>query len=95
MHAWNGYATKCFGQDELVPMTGSCKNWLGGGVTIVDSLDTLIIMGLKEEYKRARDWVAEKFNVRNVANKMVSFFETVIRHVRRGLEQHTRQWRGR
>lgn len=29
------------------------------GYFIVDSLDSLLIAGLKDEYKRARDWVAE------------------------------------
>jgi hypothetical protein len=30
------------------------------GLTIVDSLDTLYIAGLKKEFKRARDWVEKE-----------------------------------
>ena len=35
------------------------------GATIVDALDTLKIMGLDEEFKQGRDWVADhlSFNV--------------------------------
>ena len=36
-------------------------------VQIVDSLDTLWIMGLKEDYKRARDWVATVLDFRQCA----------------------------
>lgn len=47
------------------------------GATIIDSLDTLWIMGLKNEFQRARTWVDTSFNL-NV-NSFVSFFETTIR----------------
>merc|ERR1711871_1697200 len=47
------------------------------GVTLVDSLDTLWLMGMKEEFARAKDWVEKNlhFDVR----REVSVFETVIR----------------
>lgn len=28
-HAWDGYTSHCFGQDELYPVSGKCGNWLG------------------------------------------------------------------
>jgi len=77
VHAWSSYENKCFGQDELKPISGTCGNWLNQGLTIVDALDTLWLMGMKAEFKRAHDWVKHSlgFNV----NRAVSFFETTIR----------------
>jgi len=76
-HAWTGYVRFAFGQDELKPVSNTGYNWLGMGATIVDGLDTLWILGLKDEFKQARDWVATSLNL-NV-NMGVSFFETIIR----------------
>lgn len=36
------------------------------GLSIVDALDTLHIMGLQEEFKKARDWVATSFDLARV-----------------------------
>ena len=48
------------GRDELKPLSKSgSDNWGGMGVTLVDSLDTLWIMGMKDEFNEARDWVAK------------------------------------
>ncbi|KAL0078434.1 glycoside hydrolase [Phycomyces blakesleeanus] len=66
-HAWSGYSTHAFGHDELEPLTnGTTDSRNGWGATIFDSLDTLIIMGLEDEYINARehvrkvDWSATK-----------------------------------
>ena len=51
------------GNDEYHPLTqkGSNLSESGGiGYMIVDVIDTMQIMGLTEEYERARDWVANK-----------------------------------
>lgn len=53
---------------------GSAKT----GATIIDSLDTLWIMGLKKEFKQGRNWVRYRFDLKK-ANQMISSFETVIR----------------
>ena len=76
--AWAAYEQYAFGMDEIKPqsMTGS-NGWGGFGTTLVDSLDTLWLMGMKEEFQRARDWVRDSLN--NNRNRMVSFFETTIR----------------
>ena len=39
------------------------NKWFGLGLTIVDCLDTMLLMGLKEEYTRARKWVAEELDL--------------------------------
>lgn len=47
-HAWKGYRDYAWGRDELKPISKGWINWLGVGVTIIDSLDTMWIMGLKD-----------------------------------------------
>lgn len=76
--AWAGYEQYAFGMDEVKPesMQGS-NGWGGFGTTLVDSLDTLWLMDMKEEFQRARDWV--KDSLVNNRNRMVSVFETTIR----------------
>ena len=49
---WAPYRKDCFGKDEWAP--GGCKQWLDMGLTIVDSLDTLHILGLEDLYQEAR-----------------------------------------
>ncbi|XP_054714312.1 endoplasmic reticulum mannosyl-oligosaccharide 1,2-alpha-mannosidase-like [Uloborus diversus] len=77
LHAWKGYRSYAWGHDHLKPITKTFQNWFGLGLTIVDSLDTLYIMDLQEEFNEAKEWVKEKLNF-NV-NKDVNFFETTIR----------------
>jgi hypothetical protein len=45
--------------------------------TIVDALDTMLIMGMKDEYKRARSWIDQHLHFDRDAD--VSVFETNIR----------------
>ena len=67
-HAWDGYVQYAWGYQELKPVSrqiqsstkhGNSKN----GLTIVDSLDTLYIMGLMDEFKKGRDWVEQNLLV--------------------------------
>ena len=48
------------------------------GASIIDSLSTLYIMGLDQEFNEARNWIAENFNFKNTC-AAVSLFETTIR----------------
>ncbi len=50
------------------------------GATIVDGLDTLWIMGMKEEFKAGRDWIEQNLTLDGV-NSELSVFETIIRFV--------------
>lgn len=54
------------------------------GYTIVDSLDTLLLMGFDEEYERAREWVREELSFK-VPGK-VNAFEVSASLVREALE---------
>lgn len=47
-HAWKGYKRYAWGHDHLKPISGGYHDWFGLGLTIVDSLDTIYLMGLKE-----------------------------------------------
>ncbi|KAJ4962716.1 hypothetical protein NE237_022655 [Protea cynaroides] len=80
LHAWTSYEKYAWGQDELQPQTMNGVNSFGGlGATIVDSLDTLFIMGLKEEFQKAREWVANSLDFNK--DYEASVFETTIRVV--------------
>ncbi|XP_028852274.1 LOW QUALITY PROTEIN: mannosidase, alpha, class 1B, member 1b [Denticeps clupeoides] len=49
-HAWKGYKEFAWGHDELKPVSKSYGEWFGlGGLTLIDALDTMWIMGLKED----------------------------------------------
>ena len=78
-HAWSGYEKWCWGKDELRPLSNKCNDNYGGmGTTLIDSLSTLWIMGMKNEFYKARDWVGDGLNFYNVEGG-VSVFETTIR----------------
>jgi len=77
-HIWKGYKKYAFGKDELHPMSHtSTNNWGGMGTSLVDSLDTLWLMGMKDEFWEGRDWVRDNLN--SDISKGVSVFETTIR----------------
>lgn len=49
-------------------------NFAGGlrGASIIDSLDTLYIMGLKEEYNDAKEWVQTSLDLNSVRRCFIS-----------------------
>ena len=74
-HAWNGYATHALGENEFKPISkkGHSAMVFGKtkvGATIIDSLDTLYIAGLKDEFQQARDWVSENFSLEEVGGSL-------------------------
>ena len=77
-HAWMGYTKYAWGKDILHPISQSGSNSFGMGLTLVDSLDTMWLMGLTEQFQRARDWVAHSLDIDTNRNE-VSVFETTIR----------------
>ncbi|XP_062154182.1 mannosyl-oligosaccharide 1,2-alpha-mannosidase MNS1 [Alnus glutinosa] len=80
LHAWSSYEKYAWGQDELQPQSKSGVNSFGGlGATLVDSLDTLYIMGLDEQFQKAREWVANSLDFNK--DHDASVFETTIRVV--------------
>lgn len=62
-HSWAGYEAHAMGFDELRPLSQAGVDTLGGlGASVVDALDTLWMLGLKDEFGRARAWVASKLS---------------------------------
>ncbi|KAG0038695.1 mannosyl-oligosaccharide alpha-1,2-mannosidase [Podila clonocystis] len=80
-HSWAAYKRDAWGKDEYHPisLTGSnmLQNGEGFGFTIVDSLDTILLMGLEDEFQEARAWVRDHLNFDQDAE--VNLFETTIR----------------
>jgi endoplasmic reticulum Man9GlcNAc2 1,2-alpha-mannosidase len=78
------------GDDEYHPIsrTGSNLTKAGGiGYTVIDSIDTMLLMGLHDEHARAREWVTKKMSLDRDGNfstfEVTSFFcnsETSIIH---------------
>lgn len=79
-HAWAGYKARAWGRDELKPISGRGQdNWGAMGVTLVDSLDTLWLMGMKAEFDEAKEWVRTSLSFDQAGT--VSVFETTIREL--------------
>eukprot|EP00249_Psilotum_nudum_P017869 c26530_g1_i1 orf=613-2406(-) len=78
IHAWSSYEKYAWGFDELLPQSRRGTNDFGGlGATIVDSLDTLYIMGLHDQFQKAKDWVSSSLDFNKAYD--ASVFETTIR----------------
>uniref|UniRef100_A0A3Q3WGZ0 alpha-1,2-Mannosidase n=1 Tax=Mola mola TaxID=94237 RepID=A0A3Q3WGZ0_MOLML len=76
-HAWKGYKDFAWGHDELRPLSKSYSEWFGLGLTLIDALDTMWILGLKEEFEEAKAWVATRLTFNK--NVDVNLFESTIR----------------
>ena len=64
-HSWAAYERDAFGDDEYHPVSQKGSNLTDAGAMgymIIDSIDTMMIMGLDEEYKRARKWIASELS---------------------------------
>lgn len=79
--SWSGYKEFAWLHDEVMPVTGSKKDpFAGWGATLVDALDTLWIMGLKEEFEEAVQAV-EKIDFTTTSRADIPLFETTIRYL--------------
>ncbi|KAK7464335.1 mannosyl-oligosaccharide alpha-1,2-mannosidase [Stygiomarasmius scandens] len=79
-HAWRAYERDAMGDDEYHAMSkkGTNLTEAGGiGYTVIDSIDTMLIMGLEEDYQRARQWVETKLSFEK--DGVFNTFETTIR----------------
>ncbi|KAF8907715.1 glycoside hydrolase family 47 protein [Gymnopilus junonius] len=79
-HAWSAYERDAMGNDEYYPLSKRGSNLVdagGIGYTIVDAIDTIQLMGLQEEYQRAKDWIAN--NLTFERDGSFNTFETTIR----------------
>ncbi|OQR86862.1 hypothetical protein THRCLA_10509 [Thraustotheca clavata] len=84
-HAWSNYEKYAFGADEVGPVSGTRRQnvWGDLSVSLVDALDTLYIMDMKDEFDKARDWVAYNLDFTHLGKDggIVSIFEVTIREL--------------
>ncbi|KIY98493.1 mannosyl-oligosaccharidealpha-1,2-mannosidase [Monoraphidium neglectum] len=74
--SWRGYSKYAWGDDEADVTGKNPMSWFGLGLTIVDSIDTLLLAGLEAEYLEARHWVANRLKFPEAS---VQLFEVNIR----------------
>ncbi len=79
LHAWNGYKKYAWGHDDLKPLSKTYHDWYTEPLlmTPVDALDTMILMGLKDEADSTRTYIAT--NLSFDKNIEVQNFEITIR----------------
>ena len=82
--AWRQYVERCFGQDQIKPVSGGAEAFFlpGGpplGLSIIEALDTLYVMGLDAELEEGIRWISDNLNFD--IDGEVQVFETGIRIV--------------
>ncbi|KZZ86661.1 glycosyl hydrolase family 47 protein [Ascosphaera apis ARSEF 7405] len=78
---WSNYRERAWMQDELRPLSGTAKNGFGGwAATLVDNLDTLWILGMKDEFKEAVE-AASTIDFTVTQEQTINVFETTIRYL--------------
>ncbi|KAI9666198.1 MAG: hypothetical protein M1821_004133 [Bathelium mastoideum] len=81
LKSWNSYKQYAWMHDELSPVSGSFRDpFAGWGATLVDTLDTLWMMGLKEEFEDGVKAV-EKIDFTTSPRQDIPLFETAIRYL--------------
>ncbi len=88
--AWDQYRTHAWGKDEIRPVTGTASSFplktRHLGLSLVEALDTLWVMGLDSRFRDGVDWVKASFDAD--VDGEVSVFETSIRLVGGLLSAH-------
>ncbi len=88
--AWDQYRAHAWGKDEIRPVTGTASSFPLKthhlGLSLVEALDTLWVMGLDSRFQDGVDWVKASFDAD--VDGEVSVFETSIRLVGGLLSAH-------
>ena len=79
LHSWKAYEQYAWGHDELRPLSKQPRDWYGQSLlmTPVDSLDTLLLMGFKDEADKARLLIDDRLSFDKDIS--VKVFEVTIR----------------
>jgi mannosidase alpha-like ER degradation enhancer 2 len=79
LHAWRGYRKYAWGHDDLRPLSKTSHDWYQQSLymTPVDALDTMILMGLKEEAAQTKEFIIA--NLSFDKDIYVKNFEVTIR----------------
>ncbi|GJC85861.1 endoplasmic reticulum mannosyl-oligosaccharide 1,2-alpha-mannosidase [Colletotrichum liriopes] len=79
--SYDSYKRYAWTHDELTPVSARGKDTFGGwAASLVDSLDTLWIMGFRTEFYAAAE-VAVQLDWAKTTEKSANIFETTIRHL--------------
>jgi len=64
LHAWNGYKKYAWGHDDLKPLSKTYHDWYPQPLlmTAVDSLDTMIFMGMDEEAAATKQYILDNLS---------------------------------
>ncbi|KAI2609306.1 glycoside hydrolase family 47 protein [Hypoxylon sp. NC1633] len=80
-HSWDGYKRYAWGRDEIKPLSGLYKNPFGGwAATLVDSLDSLWLVGMKEDFELAVE-ACDHIDFSTTEALDINVFETTIRYL--------------
>ena len=79
LHAWRGYKKYAWGHDDLKPLTKTYHDWYAEPLlmTPVDALDTMLLMGMKDEATSTKNYIIE--NLKFDKDIYVQNFEITIR----------------
>ena len=78
---WAGYKEFAWDHDELRPVSGGFQDpFAGWRATLVDTLDVLWIMGLKDEFEEAVEEVAH-IDFKTTKKQVLPLFEVAIRYM--------------
>jgi mannosyl-oligosaccharide alpha-1,2-mannosidase len=84
LRGWQAYTRLAWGHDELHPVSGTFGEFFDPdhpvGLTIVEALDTLYVMGLDDELAAGVTWITDHLDFRGI-RRNVQVFETNIRMV--------------
>ncbi|KAH4260117.1 alpha-1,2-Mannosidase [Parastagonospora nodorum] len=79
--SWSGYKEFAWLHDELKPHSGTFRDpFAGWGATLVDALDTLWVMGMKDEFSAAAQAV-DQIDFTTTPRADIPLFETTIRYL--------------
>ena len=80
-HSWQGYKDFAWLDDELAPVTAGHRQTFGRwAATLVDSLDTLWLMGMTDDFEEAVKAI-EDIDFRTTEHLPINVFETTIRYL--------------
>lgn len=77
-HSWDNYRKYAWGYDMLKPRAREPDHWFNLGLTIVESADTLIMMGMAHDSNLALDWIENELNF-TTNSENSNCFELTIR----------------
>jgi len=83
LHGWHGYCDRAWGYDEVMPVSGGHHDFFAPGhsfgLSMVEALDTLFLMGQDQELARCCDWIDAHLDP--AQDVYTHVFEAVIRIV--------------